>query len=77
MGVNVPFACFTGAGAAAPPPRPPPCALLHAVAHNPAPQAYDPAWRAPAVGACAEQFVALPAGVHRIGFSGAGYSFDN
>ncbi len=51
--------------------------ILNAFAHNPVPQAYDPAWRAPAVGACAEQFVALPAGVHRIGFSGDGYSFDN
>jgi ergothioneine biosynthesis protein EgtB len=51
--------------------------IPHAFAHNPVPPAYDPAWQAPVLGLRAEEFVTLPAGVHRIGFPGAGYSFDN
>ena len=51
--------------------------ILDAFASNPLAPAYDGAWRAPAARAAADAFAVLPSGVHRIGFAGDGYSFDN
>src|SRR5262249_6854226 len=50
--------------------------ILHAFAQNPVAPAYAAEWRPPRTPRASE-FVALPAGIHRIGFEGAGYSFDN
>jgi ergothioneine biosynthesis protein EgtB len=50
--------------------------ILHAFAQNPVAPAYAAEWRPPRAPR-ASGFVALPAGIHRIGFEGAGYSFDN
>src|SRR5260370_515406 len=50
--------------------------VLHAFAQNPLAPAYAADWRPPAAPRSSE-FVPLPAGIHRIGFEGAGYSFDN
>lgn len=56
--------------------------ILHAFAQNPTAPAYDPAWRWPATvsGAqgAADEFVPVPAGIHRIGHAGEdGFCFDN
>jgi ergothioneine biosynthesis protein EgtB len=50
--------------------------ILHAFAQNPMNPAYDVNWRPPARRS-GKGFVALPAGIHSIGFSGAGFCFDN
>ena len=50
--------------------------ILHAFAQNPMAPVYAGEWRPPRAPR-ASGFVALPAGIHRIGFEGAGYSFDN
>jgi ergothioneine biosynthesis protein EgtB len=50
--------------------------ILHALAQNPIAPAYDADWREPAPVA-APGFAELPRGVHRIGWSGEGYCFDN
>jgi ergothioneine biosynthesis protein EgtB len=50
--------------------------ILHALAQNPTAPAYDANWQEPPPFAAAG-FVALPKGVHRIGWVGEGYCFDN
>ena len=54
--------------------------ILHAFAQNPTMPAVDPRWQPPRSGA-ADDFVALPAGIHRIGHDAAAdpqaFSFDN
>jgi ergothioneine biosynthesis protein EgtB len=50
--------------------------ILHALAQNPTAPAYDANWRKPP-GTAAGDFVELPRGAHRIGWSGEGYCFDN
>src|SRR5215468_2242178 len=51
--------------------------ILHAFAQNPVAPAYDANWRAPPAPSSAGAFVALPSGIHGIGFEGEGYCFDN
>jgi ergothioneine biosynthesis protein EgtB len=52
--------------------------ILHAFAQNPTSPAYDPNWRVPPGGAPRDaRLVDLPRSVHRIGWSGEGYCFDN
>src|SRR5437764_7691299 len=51
--------------------------ILHAFAQNPMLPAYDAGWQVPQPQAAAHGFAELPSGLHTIGFSGAGYSFDN
>jgi len=52
--------------------------ILHALAQNPLAPAYDADWRPPQPPQkSARGFVELAAGLHTIGFEGAGYSFDN
>jgi ergothioneine biosynthesis protein EgtB len=50
--------------------------ILHALAQNPTVPAYDAHWPEPPPGA-ATGFIDLPRGIQRIGWSGAGYCFDN
>jgi ergothioneine biosynthesis protein EgtB len=50
--------------------------ILHALAQNPTAPAYDTDWQGPPPVAAAG-FAALPPGVHRIGWAGEGYCFDN
>jgi ergothioneine biosynthesis protein EgtB len=51
--------------------------ILHAFAQNPVAPCYDAAWQAPSSPPPSDVFALLPSGVHRIGFDGGGYSFDN
>jgi ergothioneine biosynthesis protein EgtB len=51
--------------------------ILHAFAQNPEAPSYDADWRAPPAPSSAGAFVALPSGIHGIGFAGEGYCFDN
>ena len=51
--------------------------ILHAFAQNPVAPAYDAAWRAPTARSASAAYVDLPSGLHRIGFAGEGYCFDN
>lgn len=51
--------------------------ILHAFAENPTAPAYDPAWRFPARADGRGAYVAVPAGLRRIGHEGEGFSFDN
>jgi ergothioneine biosynthesis protein EgtB len=50
--------------------------ILHALAQNPIAPAYDADWQEPPA-AAGTGFAELPAGVHRIGWAGEGYCFDN
>jgi ergothioneine biosynthesis protein EgtB len=50
--------------------------ILHAFAENPIAPSYRPGWRAPPSHS-GDNFTALPAGIHSIGFAGEGYCFDN
>jgi ergothioneine biosynthesis protein EgtB len=50
--------------------------ILHAFAQNTIAPAYDANWHEPAA-ANARGFAELPSGVHRIGWTGEGYCFDN
>jgi ergothioneine biosynthesis protein EgtB len=50
--------------------------ILHALAQNPIAPAYDADWQEPPA-AARTGFAELPAGVHRIGWAGEGYCFDN
>lgn len=50
--------------------------ILHAFAQNPVAPAYNLDWHAPLPGG-PHGFAALPGGLHTIGFTGDGYSFDN
>src|SRR5262249_50297019 len=50
--------------------------ILHVFAQSPLAPAYAADWCPPPRPRSCE-FVALPTGIHRIGFEGAGYSFDN
>ena len=50
--------------------------ILHAFAQNPVAPVYDAAWQAPPPVA-ATGFAELPSGVHRIGWRGEGFCFDN
>jgi ergothioneine biosynthesis protein EgtB len=50
--------------------------ILHAFSQNPTNPAYDTAWRLP-LGAAAEGYAELPAGIHGIGHDGANFCFDN
>ena len=51
--------------------------ILHAFAQNPTAPAYDADWRAPACEEPTHGFAEIPEGIHTIGFSGEGFSFDN
>ena len=51
--------------------------ILHAFAQNPVAPAYDADWQAPRAQSASGGFADLPSGVHRIGFEGDGYRFDN
>jgi len=50
--------------------------ILHALAQNPIAPAYDANWQEPPP-PTATDFAELPHGVHRIGWTGADYCFDN
>jgi ergothioneine biosynthesis protein EgtB len=50
--------------------------VLHAFAQNPLAPAYDPGWELTRQ-LSGRGFAELPSGLHTIGFSGKGYSFDN
>ncbi len=50
--------------------------ILHALAQNPIAPGYDADWQEPAA-AGGTGFAELPGGVHRIGWAGEGYCFDN
>jgi ergothioneine biosynthesis protein EgtB len=50
--------------------------ILHALAQNPTAPAYNANWQEPPPVA-AKGFVELPRGIHRIGWAGEGYCFDN
>jgi ergothioneine biosynthesis protein EgtB len=51
--------------------------ILHAFAQNPLESAYAADWRSPSAPSASSEFADLPAGIHRIGFEGEGYNFDN
>ncbi|MDO9411967.1 MAG: ergothioneine biosynthesis protein EgtB [Pseudolabrys sp.] len=56
--------------------------ILHAFAHNPTNPVYDAAWQLPRAGQGprsldADDFVAVPNGIHAVGHDGDGYCFDN
>ena len=55
--------------------------ILHALAQNPTAPGYDASWQTPlpiaAPRDAGTDFVDLPRGVHRIGWAGEGYCFDN
>jgi ergothioneine biosynthesis protein EgtB len=51
--------------------------ILHAFAQNPVAPGYDADWRPPPASSSSGEFVALPSGIHGIGFEGEGYCFDN
>jgi ergothioneine biosynthesis protein EgtB len=50
--------------------------ILHAFAQNPTSPAYDPTWQPPR-GRAGDDYVALPPGVHRVGYDEGGFCFDN
>src|SRR6202035_1103767 len=47
--------------------------ILHAFAQNPVAPGYDADWRPPPASSSSGEFVALPSGIHGIGFEGEGY----
>src|SRR5712692_8101765 len=49
--------------------------ILHAFAQNPVTPGYDADWRPPPASSSSGEFVALPSGIHGIGFEGEGYCF--
>jgi ergothioneine biosynthesis protein EgtB len=51
--------------------------VLHAFAQNPLAPAYTTDWGWPRMPSPSDGLAALPSGIHRIGFEGDGYSFDN
>src|SRR5262249_7706621 len=51
--------------------------ILHAFAQNPVAPSYEADWPPPAASSSPGGFVALPSGIHGIGFEGEGYCFDN
>ena len=51
--------------------------ILHALSQNPIAPAYDADWQAPRARSSVGGFADLPSGIHRIGFKGEGYCFDN
>jgi ergothioneine biosynthesis protein EgtB len=51
--------------------------ILHAFAQNPIAPSYDGDWRPPVSGEPSRAFAELSRGIHTIGFSGDGFSFDN
>jgi ergothioneine biosynthesis protein EgtB len=52
--------------------------ILHALAQNPTSPAYDASWQPPPRDTRSrDDFADLPRGVHRIGWAGEGYAFDN
>jgi ergothioneine biosynthesis protein EgtB len=51
--------------------------ILHAFAQNPMLAAYDAGWQMPPPQDTARGFAELPSGLHTIGYTGNGYSFDN
>ena len=51
--------------------------IVHAFAQNPLAPAYAADWRLPHGTASPDDYAALPPGIHRLGFEGEGYSFDN
>src|SRR6266511_896987 len=51
--------------------------VLNAFAQNPVAPSYDADWRPPSASSASSGFVALPSGIHGIGFAGEGYCFDN
>jgi ergothioneine biosynthesis protein EgtB len=51
--------------------------ILHAFACSPVTPAYDKAWQWPRSSSPETAFADLPAGIHRIGFLGRGFCFDN
>jgi ergothioneine biosynthesis protein EgtB len=51
--------------------------ILHAFAQNPIAPSYDSTSHAPRTRGASHGFVEIPNGVHRIGFAGEGYCFDN
>jgi ergothioneine biosynthesis protein EgtB len=51
--------------------------ILHAFACSPVTPAYDKAWQSPRSSSPETAFAELPAGIHRIGFLGRGFCFDN
>jgi ergothioneine biosynthesis protein EgtB len=51
--------------------------ILHAFSMNPVAPTYDAAWVPPAAKKSAAGFVAIPEGLHTIGFEDVGYCFDN
>jgi ergothioneine biosynthesis protein EgtB len=51
--------------------------ILHAFAQNPTDPAYDADWQPPRATLGPRGFVDMPSGVHKIGYDGEGYCFDN
>jgi len=51
--------------------------ILHAFAQNPTAPVYDADWQWPHAASGAEEFAAIPAGIHRIGHAGEAFCFDN
>jgi ergothioneine biosynthesis protein EgtB len=51
--------------------------ILHGFWLNPLTPAYAADWRSSPARAASRDFAELPAGIHRIGFAGGGYCFDN
>jgi ergothioneine biosynthesis protein EgtB len=51
--------------------------ILHVFAQNPTAPVYDPAWRPPDCARASHGFAEVPDGIQMIGFSGAGFCFDN
>jgi ergothioneine biosynthesis protein EgtB len=51
--------------------------ILHVLAQNPTAPAYDREWTPPVAAKSARGFAEIPPGLHTVGFTGDGYSFDN
>jgi ergothioneine biosynthesis protein EgtB len=51
--------------------------ILHAFAQNPTAPAYDESWKMPRRALTQGGYADLPAGIHKIGHDGDGFSFDN
>jgi len=51
--------------------------ILHAFAQNPTDPVYDAGWQPPRATLGPRGFVDVPAGIHKIGYDGEGYCFDN
>jgi ergothioneine biosynthesis protein EgtB len=51
--------------------------ILHAFAQNPTDPVYDPDWQPPRATQGPRGFIDVPAGIHKVGYDGDGFCFDN